>query len=116
MPANAGYVLGAGWSPSLRVKSIGSGSFTNADGWVDFATVAGKTDSMMCGLQLTFDSASGANLAIAYADVAPATGVYTDSVQLDLGGSIYLHNVDPAKVFLARTASGTTTVKYVVYF
>lgn len=116
MPANAGYLLGAGWSPSLRVKSIKSASFTDADGWVAFSSLGAKPDPMMCGLQITFDTGAAATLAIAYADAAPAIGVYTDSVQLDLGGSIYLHNVNPAKVFLARTAVGTTTIEYVTYF
>jgi hypothetical protein len=112
MPAGTGYVVGVGRSSSQRVKSFGSFSLTNVGKFVNLASV---DSGLSCGAFLTFDAGAGAALAVAYQDDVPTDADYTDTVQIDLNGSIYLHNVDPNKVWVARTAAGTTTVKYVIY-
>jgi hypothetical protein len=112
MPAGTGYVVGVGRSSSQRVKSFGSFSLTNVGKFVNLASVE---SGLSCGAFLVFEDGSAAALAVAHQDDAPADADYTNTIQLDLGGSIYLHNVNPNKVWVARTATGTTTVRYVIY-
>jgi hypothetical protein len=108
MTANAGHVVGTGSSSTSRVKKIGSK-----------ASIAGtyvqlENDSFACGVFLVHDAGTSTTLFVAVGDSAPADD--NGSIDLAIGGSIYLHLMVPSRVWVKRSSgSNTVTVRYITY-
>lgn len=92
----------------MRVKKISSkGSIAGTYLQLD-------TDSFACGTLVVHDAGASTTLFVAVSESAPADD--TGSLDLALGGAVYLHNVTPNRVWVKRS-SGTNavTARYIVY-
>lgn len=108
MAGSVNIQLGAGSSPSQKVKKIGTVS------GVQSSYVQLENDVDACGVLVIHDSGAGNGLYVYVGDSAPGTD--TNSVDVGLTGAIYLHNVYPARVWVKRsTGSSSSTVKYITY-
>lgn len=103
MPANAGVQLGAGWSSSQRVKKIASFTATATSTQLE-------NDAVACGVLVIADATAGC-----YVGIGDAAQADADTVELAVGGSIYLHGVAPSRVWIKRVGASNTTVRYVTY-
>lgn len=92
----------------MRIKKISSlGSIAGTYLQLD-------TDSFACGTLVVCDAGSSGTMFVAVSDSAP-TGD-TGSLDLALGGAVYLHNVTPNRVWVKRsTGANAMTARYIVY-
>jgi len=108
MAGSVNIQLGAGSSPSQKVKKIGT--VTGITG----TYVQLENDVNACGVLVIHDSGSGTGLFVCVSDSAPANDL--NSVDVGLTGAIYLHNVYPARVWVKRsTGASSITAKYITY-